>query len=103
MRKIGKAVGSRDREQRAVVQAWVEESAATVHFEVRHKAIPVRNRAPAGPCMQIDATQTERRRDERCAGRVGPGDGVVGHPLRIERLAVENRSEERRGGKEWRW
>src|SRR5262249_969221 len=90
MRKIGKAVGCCDREPRAVVQPRIEESASTVHFKVRYKAIPVGNRAPAGPGVEVQAAQTECRRDQRRARRVGSGDDVIGYSLWIERFAVEN-------------
>ena len=68
-----------DRELRRVVQARVEERALAVHLQVRDERVPVRDRAPAGPGVQVDAGQAERRRDQR-RRRLA---------VRTERLAVE--------------
>ena len=48
-----------------VVQPRVEERALAVHLQHRDERVPVRDRAPAGPGVQVDPGQPERRRDQR--------------------------------------
>ena len=50
-----------------------------VHLEVGDERVPVRDRAPAGPGVEVDAGEAEGRRDQR-RGRLAVGP---------ERLAVE--------------
>ena len=62
-----------------VVEARIVERALPVHLEVGHERVPVRDGAPAGPRVQVDAGQTERGRNQRRGGL----------PVGSKRLAVE--------------
>src|SRR5262249_35786460 len=62
-----------------IVQARVVECASAVHLEIGDKSVPMRNRAPAGPGVQIHAGKTERRWQQ----------GSRRLPVRTNRFAVE--------------
>jgi hypothetical protein len=47
-----------------VVEASVEECPSAMHLAYADISVPVRNRAEAGPRVQIHAGQTKGRRDE---------------------------------------
>src|SRR4051812_49947083 len=56
---MAEAVRGRDRKLIGVVEPRVEERAFAVHLQVRDERVPVRDRSPAGPCMQLDAGKTQ--------------------------------------------
>src|SRR5439155_4931012 len=62
---VSKAIRGSDRELCGIVQAWVKEGPFAVHLEIRDKCVPVRDRAPTGPGVQIDARKPESRRQQR--------------------------------------
>ena len=68
-----------DGKAQRIVEPRVDERALAVHLEVRDKRIPVRDAAPPGIGVQVDARQPERRRKQRRRAL----------PVRPERLAVE--------------
>ena len=90
VREIAKTVGGGDRELRGVVEPRIPEPALPMHFEICDEGVPVGNRTPAGPGVEIDAAQSKRRRNQSCAGDVGGGHNAVGHLLRIEGLPVQS-------------
>ena len=47
-----------------IVETRIVERSLPVHLEVRDEGVPVRNRTPAGPRVQVDARETKRRRNE---------------------------------------
>ena len=77
---VAEAVAGRHRELDRIVQTRVPEPPLAVHLQVGHEGVPVGDRAPAGPGVEVEARQAERGRDQRGARLpVGP-----------ERLAVED-------------
>src|SRR5262249_17316651 len=67
MREVANAAPDGHRELHRVVQSSVEESSNATHVKVRDKGIPVRDRSPPGPGMQVDAAEPESRWDQRGA------------------------------------
>jgi len=59
MGQIRKAVRSRNRKLRRVVQARIKESAFPVHFEVGYEGVPVWYGAPTDPGMEIHSPKTK--------------------------------------------
>src|SRR5215813_13817637 len=68
-----------NRELIGIIEPRIVEVALPVHFQICNECVPVRYRAPAGPCVQVHACQSESRWNEY--GR--------GFTVRAERLAVE--------------
>src|SRR5262249_16767174 len=52
-RHVAEMVLGRDRELRGVVETRIEERAVAVHLEVGDEPVPVRDRAPAFPGVEI--------------------------------------------------
>jgi hypothetical protein len=74
-----------DGEASGVVEPWVEEGSLPVHLEIGDEGVPVRDRTPAGPGVQVHSGETEGRRDER-----GRGLSVRPEPFPVqEDLGVE--------------
>src|SRR5262249_22580502 len=63
-----------------IVQAGVEEGALPMHFKRSNKGVPVWNRAPTGPGMQIHAGESKGGWDQ-CGG---------GLAIRSKSLAIED-------------
>ena len=62
---VAEAVLCGDRELRGIVEPRIVERALALHLEIGDERVPVRDRSPAGPGMQVDAGQVERRRNQR--------------------------------------
>src|SRR5215831_6936449 len=68
-----------------VVEASVEECPRGMHLAYADISVPVRNRAEAGPSVQIHAGQTESGRDKgSCLPAIGPKSFAVLVQFRIE-------------------
>src|SRR4051794_4074300 len=80
MRKIPEAMRRGDWELGRIIQARVKESSFSMHLEIRDKRIPMRDRAPSRPGMQVYAGETKSRRDQS-RGRL---------PIGTESLAIQN-------------
>src|SRR5579859_1260826 len=76
---IAEAVARGDRELRGVRKALIEEITLAVHFEIGDESVPVSDRAPTRPGVQVDARQTKRGGNQH--GR--------GLSVRAEGFAVE--------------
>src|SRR5438445_3153724 len=62
-----------DRILSRIVQTLVKKVSLSLQFEIANVSVPVCNGAPAPtPCMQIDASHSERRRNAR-GGRLAVG------------------------------
>src|SRR5437660_11779184 len=46
VRQVAESIGGRDRKLRRVVETRVEETAFTMHFQVRDECVPVGHRSP---------------------------------------------------------
>src|SRR4051794_4892438 len=90
MRKVGKAVGGRNGKLLLIIQARIEESAFAVHLKSGNERIPVGNRPPACPRMQIHSRQTERWREQRGTWHVCAGDNAIRDLLGIKGFAVQD-------------
>src|SRR5579859_1437746 len=65
---IAEAVARGDRELRGVRKALIEEITLAVHFEIGDESVPVSDRAPARPSVQVDASETKRRGNQHGRG-----------------------------------
>jgi hypothetical protein len=54
-----------DGELGGIVQSGIEERSLAMHLENGDERVPVRDRAPPGPRMEIDSGQSQSRRDQR--------------------------------------
>src|SRR5690606_28443264 len=69
----------RNRELFWVIESRVVECPLTVHLKVCHKSVPVCDRSPACPGVQVHAQHPKCRGDERC-----PRFSIRAHRLSIE-------------------
>ena len=83
-----------DRESNRVVEPRIVEVTDAVHLQHRDERIPVRDRSPSGPGVQVDARQSEGGRDQgRRRLAVGPEPLAVHQQLGVE-LARTPRSDD---------
>src|SRR5215216_7755429 len=61
---ISKSIPSCNREFARIIQSWIVECSFTVHRKIGNESIPVGDGTPTCPCVEIDTSQTERRREQ---------------------------------------
>src|SRR5688572_22929143 len=80
-----------DRKLRRILQTRIKECALSVHFQVCDKGVPMGDRTPPGPCMEVHSGQSICRRDKCRARNVCPCNNAVRDLLWIEGLAVKDK------------
>src|SRR4051812_19887826 len=68
-----------NRELSGIVEPRVRESPLAVHLQVRDQGIPISDRTPASPGVEIDAGQAEHRWDQRGSGFAVWPEGLAVH------------------------
>src|SRR5215469_5192429 len=77
------------RELGGVVQSRIPKPALPVHFQVCDERIPVRQRSPAAPGMEVYPRKAKSGRNQTGAGNIRTRHGTVGHLQGIKGFAVE--------------
>src|SRR3954454_22541063 len=85
---VTEMVRRRDWELRGVIETGIEERSLPVHLQIRDKRIPIRHGAPARPRVEVNASETKRRRNQRRTRNIRSRDSTITYLLRVESLAV---------------